>query len=120
MGYWYFEKYVNKNDSVKDVEVEYRSELIKYSYNKLWSELSEKDKQIIYALVELGADNKQVKRLDVMNYMSAQGDEITSSTFNKYRERLLGKGIISTSNNRDGMIWLPLPQFGEFVRLYHM
>ena len=120
LGYWYFEKYVNKNDSVKDVEVEYRSELIKYSYNKLWSELSEKDKQIIYALVELGADNKQVKRLDVMNYMSAQGDEITSSTFNKYRERLLGKGIISTSNNRDGMIWLPLPQFGEFVRLYHM
>ncbi len=120
LGYWYFEKYVNKNDSVKDVEVEYRSELIKYSYNKLWSELSEKDKQIIYALVELEADNKQVKRLDVMNYISAKGDEITSSTFNKYRERLLGKGIISTSNNRDGMIWLPLPQFGEFVRLYHM
>ncbi|SFH95631.1 hypothetical protein SAMN04487830_11443 [Pseudobutyrivibrio sp. OR37] len=120
LGYWYFEKYVNKNDEVRDVEVEYRSELIKYTYNKLWSELSEKDKDIVFVLVELGADEKQVKRAEVINYMNESGNEITSSTFNKYRERLLGKGIISTSENRDGYIWLPLPQFGNFVRLYHM
>ncbi|MBQ8490514.1 MAG: ATP-binding protein [Pseudobutyrivibrio sp.] len=120
LGYWYFEKYVNKNEEVRDVEVEYRSELIKYSYNKLWSELSEKDKEIVYALVELEADENRVKRAEVINYMNSQGTAVTSSTFNKYRERLLGKGIISTSENRDGYIWLPLPQFGNFVRLYHM
>ena len=120
LGYWYFEKNVNKSELVKDVEVEYRSELIKYSYNKLWSELSEKDKQIVIALVELGADTKKVKRADVIEYINDGGDNITSSVFNKYRERLLGKGIISTSDNREGMIWLPLPQFGEFVRLYNM
>ena len=120
LGYWYFEKNVNKNDSVKDVEVEYRSELIKYSYNKLWSELSEKDKLIVTALVELNADEKPVKRVDAIEYLKSSGNEITSSIFNKYRERLLGKGIISTSTNREGMIWLPLPQFGNFIRLYHI
>ena len=120
LGYWYFEKNVNKNDLVKDVEVEYRSELIKYSYNKLWSELSEKDKLIVIALVELNADEKPVKRADAIEYLKSSGNEITSSIFNKYRERLLGKGIISTSTNREGMIWLPLPQFGNFIRLYHM
>jgi hypothetical protein len=77
LRYWFFEKNVNKNDRVKDVEVEYRSELIKYSYNKLWSELSEKDKEIVITLVELGADNR-------------------------------------------GDIWIPLPQFGNFIKLYHM
>ena len=27
---------------------------------------------------------------------------------------------ITTSENRDGYIWLPLPQFGKFIKLYHM
>lgn len=120
LGYWFFEKNVNKNDRVKDVEVEYRSELIKYSYNKLWSELSEKDKEIVMTLVELGADDAKVKRSEVIEYMNNAGKEITSSTFNKYRERLLGKGIIATSDNREGYIWIPLPQFGNFIKLYHM
>jgi hypothetical protein len=120
LGYWYFEKNVNKNTEVKDVEVEYRSELIKYSYNKLWTELSEKDKMIVIALVELGADDSQVKRAEVIEYLNANGNAINSSVFNKYRERLLGKGIIATSENRDGYIWIPLPQFGNFVKLYHM
>ena len=81
----------------------------KYSYNKLWTELSEKDKEVVISLVEIGADENQVKRSDVISYINGKGTEISSSTFNKYRERLLGKGIISTSDNRDGMIWLPLP-----------
>ena len=82
--------------------------------------MSEKDKEIVFSLVELGADEKQVKRAEVIKYINEEKYEISSSTFNKYRERLLGKGIISTSENRDGYIWLPLPQFGNFVRLYHM
>ena len=120
LGYWYFEKNVNKNDEVRDYEVSYRSELIKYSYSKLWTELSDKDKSIVIYLVELGADDKSIKRADVIDYINQNGEDITSSTFNKYRERLLGKGIIATSDNREGMIWLPLPEFGNFVRLYHM
>ena len=61
-----------------------------------------------------------IKVSRMIEYINDGGDNITSSVFNKYRERLLGKGIISTSDNREGMIWLPLPQFGEFVRLYNM
>ncbi|MBR1622864.1 MAG: ATP-binding protein [Pseudobutyrivibrio sp.] len=120
LGYWYFEKYINKNESVRDVEVEYRSELIKYSYGKLWTELSDKDRVIIKALVKLDADKNVVKRKDVIEYMNENNEPITSSVFNKYRERLLGKGIIGASDNRDGNLWLPLPEFGNFIRLYHM
>ena len=120
LGYWYFEKYINNNSEIKDIEVEYRSELIKYSYVKLWSELSENDKKILKALTILEADKKIVKRKDAIDYLNKRGDFITSSGFNKYRERLLGKGIIATSENRDGSIWLPLPEFGNYIRLYHM
>ena len=120
LGYWYFEKNVNHNEEVRDYEVSYRSDLIKYSYSKLWTELSEKDKSIVMYLVELGADDTSVKRADVISFMNKNEDSISSSTFNKYRERLLGKGIIATSDNREGLIWLPLPEFGNFVRLYHM
>ncbi len=120
LGYWYFEKYVNKNAEIRDVEVMYRSELIKYSYSKLWTELSEKDKLIVCALVDLGADEKRIKRIQVLDYLHEKGENVTSSVFNKYRERLLGKGIIATSDNRDGYIWIPLPEFGNYIRLYQM
>ena len=47
-------------------------------------------------------------------------EKMKSTTFNTYKERLVGKGIIATSNNRDGLYWLTLPEFGDYVRLYHI
>ena len=94
------------------------SELIKYCYAKIWDELTERERQITKALVDLEADKKRVKREQVIAHLSGSAP-ITSSSFNTYRERLIGKGIISASNSRDGYYAIVLPQFGTFVRMYH-
>lgn len=119
LGYWYFEKYVNGKEEIKDIEMQYRSELIKYCYAKLWSELSEKDMLIVKAMATLGADTKRIKKNDIMLYLESIGEGMKSTTFGTYKERLVGKGIIATSDNRDGFYWLTLPEFGNYVRLYH-
>lgn len=120
LGYWYFEKYINKKEDVINVEMEYRAELIKYCYAKLWTELSEKDKEIIIAMVKLDADKAKVKREAIINLLKEEGNEIKSSTFGTYKERLEGKGIIATSNMNDGFYWLTLPEFGNYVRVYKL
>ena len=117
LGWLYFEK--NMNGKQKNLEFEYTSELIKYCYAKIWSELSEKEIIITKALVELRADEHKVKREEVMKYIQ-KDTTISSATFNTYRERLIGKGIISASKNRDGYYQIDLPQFGVFVRDYHI
>ena len=118
LGWLYFEK-VNKG-RVKNLEFEYTSELIQYSYAKIWDELSENDIAVVKSLVELRADETKVKREEVLTNLSENNVEMSSSTFNKYRERLINKGILNVSMNRDGYYWIDLPQFGEFVRMYHM
>ena len=117
LGWLYFEQHFNHK--VKNLEFEYTSELIKYCYSKIWSELSDREIEITIALVELNADNQKVKREDVIKKLS-NGKPISSASFNIYRERLIGKGIITASMNRDGYYTIELPQFGEFVRQYHM
>lgn len=117
LGWLYFEK--NVNGRQKNLEFEYTSELIKYCYAKIWSELTEKEIIITKALVKLGADDHSVKREDVMNLLRKDID-ISSSTFNTYRERLIGKGVITASGKRDGYYEIELPRFGAFVRDYHM
>ncbi len=117
LGWLYFENKVNGKK--KNLEFEYTSELIKYCYAKIWSELSEKEILITKALVQLKADEEKVKREVVLKLITSQ-QKMSSATFNIYRERLIGKGIISTSQNRDGYYRINLPQFGVFVRQYHM
>ena len=80
LGSIYFEK-INSG-SVKNFEFEYMSELIKYNYAKVWNELSERDKDVIFALVLLGADSKSVKRENVMKALSERGVQMKSSSFN--------------------------------------
>ncbi len=117
LGWLYFENKMNGKH--KNLEFEYTSELIKYCYAKIWSELTEKEILITKALVQLKADEQKVKREEVLNII-ARSEKMSSATFNIYRERLVGKGIIATSPNRDGYYWIELPQFGVFVRQYHM
>ncbi len=93
---------------------EYESELIRYSYKKIWAELSEKDIEVIRGLVKLGGD-KPVKREDLMKEIG-----FTSSMMNRYRQRLLEKGIITTEGTGYGKYQFALPMFGDFVRDYHM
>lgn len=116
LGWLYFEKEINGKN--KNLEFEYTSELIKYCYSKIWTELTEKEIIIIKALVELGADEHKVKREEVVKVVE-KTEPISSASFNTYKERLVGKGILTTSVNRDGYYWIDLPRFGVFVRQYH-
>ena len=116
IGWLYFEKTVNGRK--KNLEFEYTSELIKYCYARIWNEMSEKEITITRSLVALGADEHKVKREDVIRDIQ-KNQPISSATFNTYRERLIGKGIIAASTNRDGYYSIELPQFGVFVRDYH-
>lgn len=117
LGWLYFEK--NINGKKKNLEFEYTSELIKYCYSKIWNELSDKEILITKVLVELGADNAKVKRETVLKKVQ-EYTKMSSATFNIYRERLIGKGIMTASQNRGGYYTIDLPQFGVFVRQYHM
>ena len=120
LGYWYFEKYVKGRDDIKDVIVEYRSELIKYCYSLLWSELSEKDMTVVKAMCTVCDDKDNAKREDILKYLKDNGDEMKSSTFNSYKDRLIGIGIIASSTNRTGNYWFVLPEFVNYVKLYQM
>ena len=71
------------------------------------------------SMVELGADSQKVKREAIIKEVE-KTEPSSSASFNTYKERLIGKGILTVSINRDGFYWIELPQFGEFVRMYHM
>lgn len=120
LGYWYFEKYVKKRTDIKDVIIEYRSELIKYCYSLLWSELSQKDTLILEAMVVTCDKDGVTKRQDILKYLESHDEGVKSTTFNTYKDRLLGIGIITASKDNSGHYRFALPEFVNYVKLYHM
>ena len=83
---------------------EYRQYLEDYVYQKLWSEISPKDKEVLIAM----ANAKDAQVSTIREYLN-----ITSSLFSIYRQRLIKKGIASSQNY--GQLTFALPQFKEFV-----
>lgn len=84
---------------------EYDAYLEEYVYEKIWSELSAKDKEISSAMCQNTVNKVEEirKKLD-----------IPSNSFTVYRTRLLKKGIIKTSGY--GHLSFTLPRFREFVQ----
>lgn len=76
-----------------------------YAYEKIWSELSDKDREVIEVL----AVNGKMKIKDIQN---ATGT--TSASFSTYRKRLSERGLIDVSDY--GYAQLTLPRLGEIVR----
>ena len=81
--------------------------LDEYVYRKIWSGLSDQDKNVVLKL----SDEKAVKVKDICDAIS-----MTSATFSKYRERLVNKGIITTQQH--GYIELALPRFRRICEYY--
>lgn len=81
--------------------------LDEYVYQKIWSDLSEKDREII---INIPADTS-IKTGDL-----CEKTGITTQVFSKYRERLINKGLIRTAGH--GYVELTLPRFGEICKLY--
>lgn len=88
----------------KNVLPEYRQYLEEYVYQKLWTEISSKDKEVLISMAAIQDDRVSAIRESL---------NMSSSLFSVYRKRLIKKGILTTSNY--GRLEFALPQFKEFV-----
>lgn len=88
----------------EDIVAEYDQRLAEASYNKLWSELSENDRNVLSVIAEHeGGRTKEFREKLGM----------TSNYFNQYRRRLKEHGLINVA--KYGCISFMLPRFKEFV-----
>ena len=89
---------------LEEIMPEYDQYLAEYVYDKIWSELSGKDREIVREM----AVTHQTKVTDIR-----EGIGFSTSEFSVYRDRLIKKGILSS--NQYGHINLALPRFEEYV-----
>ena len=104
LGYLYWEHRDTK--TVQEILPEYDQYLEEYVYSKIWSEMSDKDKEIMQKLAESG----DIKVKDLREQL-----EMSSEQFSVYRERLKRKGVIDT--RKYGKISMALPRFEEFIQM---
>ena len=82
-----------------------RQYLDEYAYDKIWSELSEKDRRVIFVISELNTG--RVK--DIREKLDMKTNE-----FSMYRDRLIKKGIIN--GDEHGYVRLTLPFFADYAK----
>ena len=95
----------NAKASWRTVLPEYRQYLEEFVYNKIWSEISAKDREVLFGV--LHSENHKVSTIRETLQMS-------SSAFSIYRNRLIKKGILN--GDVYGYLAFALPQFEEFLR----
>ena len=84
--------------------------LSEFAYEKIWDELSEKDKEVLQAIEDLCLDTgKENIRVDEVR----KKIQMTSDSFTTYRKRLIDAGIIN--GKMYGYVAFSLPRFGEYV-----
>lgn len=105
--YWQEIKIKGKKLSVDDVMPRYDEVLEAYVYEKIWSELSPKEKSILGYLVNKDSVNVSEVR-DALNE--------SPNAFSVYRDRLKKKGLIDTSDY--GRISYKLPRFGQIISVW--
>lgn len=103
MGYL---KYEEQHKPLERLLPKFDEVMEEYSYEKIWSELSEKDKEIVMLLVHSETGRMKVKDIKDMT-------GLTDQSFPTYRRRLKGSGVISV--NDYGYCELALPRFKEIV-----
>jgi uncharacterized protein YifE (UPF0438 family) len=99
LGYSMWE---HKNDYEASV-IMLKQYLEEYVYDKIWSELSEKDKKVLYGI----ASTPSRKVSEVRECLDMKSNE-----FAPYKKRLIRKGVVA---NDAGYAKLVLPLFDEFV-----
>lgn len=104
LGYLYWEH--RDTMTLDEILPEYDQYLEEYVYSKIWSEMSEKDKEILQVLAVSG-------EIKVKNLREKLG--LASEQFSVYRERLKRKGVIDT--RQYGMVSMALPRFEEFIKM---
>ncbi len=101
LGYFTFKE---PNRDYQKVIDKYRLYLDEFVYEKLWSELSNKDREIVICMAETCKESV----IDIREHLSMDSNE-----FSKYRLRLVRKGIVDGSTR--GRLTFTLPLFREFI-----
>ena len=83
---------------------EYEQYLSEFVYDKIWSELSQKDRIVARGIAEVNGG----KIKDIRERLGMETNE-----FNPYRKRLIKKGILS--GEMRGYVYFTLPLFDEYV-----
>ncbi|MBR6222267.1 MAG: ATP-binding protein [Lachnospiraceae bacterium] len=104
LGYF---TWMNKGDYTKALS-DVRLYLDDYVYDKVWSELSSKDKKFLNAVV-LSEDGK------AKNVKSEGG--FSDGEYSVYRDRLIKRGIIN--GDEHGLVCLTLPMFDEYIKSHY-
>ncbi len=94
------------NTELENLLPKFDEELTIYAYEKIWSELSELDRKIVY-VISLGLH----KTCDIRERLS-----ISPQLLNLYRKRLMERGVVDGSKR--GELTLALPRFEEYIGMY--
>ena len=94
------------NTELENLLPKFDEELTIYAYEKIWSELSELDRKIVY-VISLGFH----KTCDIRERLS-----ISPQLLNLYRKRLMERGVVDGSKR--GELTLALPRFEEYIGMY--
>lgn len=100
LGYLTYEK----GDFDSEVISKFKQYLNEYAYEKIWNELSGKDKEITYGIAKCESG----KIVEIRKFLSLETNQ-----FNPYRRRLIRKGIVD--GIRYGYLYFVLPMFNDFV-----
>ena len=104
LGYLCFKQKRPYNEVLQDYDLY----LEEYSYNKIWSELSNTDKKVLQSMASI--DESKVESI-------RKQCNIESNKFSVYRERLIRKGVIESTEY--GKLSFTLPRFKEFILRNH-
>ena len=92
------------NGNYRSILPDYRQYLDEFVYDKIWSELSARDKEILNGIAQIPSGKiEEIRRLL----------GIETNEFNPYRKRLIDKGIISGETR--GYVRFELPLFEEYI-----
>ena len=104
LGSLYFKK--SKDAGIEDLIGDYEERLFSQSYEKIWEELTEGERNLVEILIEYK------KREDILQHMSKPGN------YSEYRNSLLRGGLIREV--RRGEVEFSLPRFEEYVRIFKL
>ncbi len=99
LGYAMWE---NKGDYDKSI-IMLKQYLEEYVYDKIWSELSEKDKKILFGISKTASK----KISDIRKKIGLESNE-----FAPYKKRLIRKGVVT---DEEGFAKLSLPLFDDYI-----
>ena len=91
-------------DHLKQALQNAKEYLFEFAYQKIWSELSANDRDVVRAIYQ-SKTGEIIHVRKILNW--------TSNQFNPYRDRLIKAGVISGPQN--GYVELALPWFGEYA-----